>query len=74
MRFVLQWERYMRCDGSADPTIAGEINTYINLEKEDNSNNTIDAQLPKCRHTRVVSEPEVQGALQYFNMLYILQK
>ena len=27
----------MRCDGSPDPTNAGEINTYINLWKEDKS-------------------------------------
>lgn len=44
----------MRCDGSADPTVAGEINTYINLEREDNSNNTIEAQMTKCKHTREV--------------------
>ena len=25
----------MRCDGSPDPTIAGEINTYMNLWRED---------------------------------------
>ena len=24
----------MRCDGSPDPTIQGEINTYINLKLE----------------------------------------
>lgn len=45
----------MRCDGSADPTISGEINTYINLEREDNSGNSIEEVLPKCRHTREVS-------------------
>jgi len=45
----------MRCDGSADPTIAGEINTYINLEREDNQSDDIESVLPKCRHTRDVS-------------------
>lgn len=25
----------MRCDGSPDPTVQGEINTYINLRLED---------------------------------------
>lgn len=45
----------MRCDGSADPSIAGEINTYINLEREDTSHNSIEDVLPKCRHTREVS-------------------
>ncbi|XP_067655393.1 dynein axonemal intermediate chain 7 homolog isoform X2 [Haliotis asinina] len=30
-----KWARYMRCDGSPDPTIPGEINTYINLRLEE---------------------------------------
>lgn len=45
----------MRCDGSADPTIAGEINTYINLQMEDKSNESIEAVLPSTEHTREVS-------------------
>jgi len=36
-RVQAKWARYMRCDGSPDPTIQGEINTYINLKLEDNS-------------------------------------
>ena len=31
----------MRCDGSPDPTVPGEINTYINLRLEDKENNDI---------------------------------
>ncbi|XP_050403844.1 dynein axonemal intermediate chain 7 [Patella vulgata] len=30
-----KWARYMKCDGSPDPTVPGEINTYINLRLED---------------------------------------
>ncbi|CAL1547102.1 unnamed protein product [Lymnaea stagnalis] len=30
-----KWARYMKCDGSPDPTNQGEINTYINLRLED---------------------------------------
>jgi len=44
----------MRCDGSADPTIAGEINTFINLRREDNSNNSIEAVMALTKHTREV--------------------
>ena len=35
----------MRCDGSPDPTIPGEINTYINLRLEDKEHNDIDSVL-----------------------------
>ena len=31
----------MRCDGSPDPTIAGEINTYMNLWRENIKDNDI---------------------------------
>lgn len=44
----------MRCDGSADPTISGEINTYINLQREDKSNESIEAALTATKHTREV--------------------
>ncbi|XP_064635495.1 dynein axonemal intermediate chain 7 homolog isoform X2 [Lineus longissimus] len=40
-----KWARYMRCDGSPDPTIPGEINTYMNLWREDNERVTIDQVL-----------------------------
>ncbi|KAL3842018.1 hypothetical protein ACJMK2_020090 [Sinanodonta woodiana] len=40
-----KWARYMRCDGSPDPTIPGEINTYINLRLEMMTRNDIDSVL-----------------------------
>ncbi|XP_075257384.1 dynein axonemal intermediate chain 7 homolog isoform X2 [Convolutriloba macropyga] len=30
-----EWDRYVRCDGTPDPTILGQINTYINLNREE---------------------------------------
>lgn len=38
-RVQAKWARYMRCNGSPDPTNQGEINTYINMRLEDNSRN-----------------------------------
>lgn len=40
-----KWARYMRCDGSPDPTIQGEINTYINLWRESKEDVDIDSVL-----------------------------
>ena len=38
----LQWDRYLLCDGSPDPTIPGEINTYINLWRENTTDRSVD--------------------------------
>ncbi|XP_033752163.1 LOW QUALITY PROTEIN: axonemal 84 kDa protein-like [Pecten maximus] len=40
-----KWARYMRCDGSPDPIIAGEINTYINLRMEDREHDDVESVL-----------------------------
>ena len=64
----------MRCDGSADPTVAGEINTYINLEREDNSHNSIEEVLPKCKHTKEVSAQTLITTLLCIEPIFISYK
>uniref|UniRef100_A0A0B7AJV5 IC97/Casc1 N-terminal domain-containing protein n=1 Tax=Arion vulgaris TaxID=1028688 RepID=A0A0B7AJV5_9EUPU len=44
-RVQTKWARYMRCDGSPDPVNQGEINTYINLRLQDNTNNDAESVL-----------------------------
>uniref|UniRef100_A0A8C9G145 Dynein axonemal intermediate chain 7 n=1 Tax=Pavo cristatus TaxID=9049 RepID=A0A8C9G145_PAVCR len=34
-RAYTKWERYIACDGSPDPTVLQEINTFMNLWRED---------------------------------------
>ena len=53
--YIFQWSRYMRCDGSPDPTVPGEINTYINLRLEDKENNDIDIVLKQGQQDLAVS-------------------
>ena len=51
-----QWDRYMLCDGSPDPTIPGEINTYMNLWRENTENNSIQDVLKDSELTLKVSK------------------
>lgn len=62
----------MRCDGSADPTISGEINTYINLQIEDKRNESIDAVLPITKHIREVTTLSIAqfASLLSMNIIY----
>ena len=52
---LIQWDRYMQCDGTTDPTIAAEVNTYINLWHEDTDNNDIDSVIKESKQTLAVS-------------------
>ncbi|KAF4114651.1 dynein axonemal intermediate chain 7 isoform X3 [Onychostoma macrolepis] len=42
-----KWERYMRCDGSPDPSVQPEINSFISLWRED-SETQIQRVLENC--------------------------
>uniref|UniRef100_A0A8C2C0B7 Dynein axonemal intermediate chain 7 n=1 Tax=Cyprinus carpio TaxID=7962 RepID=A0A8C2C0B7_CYPCA len=42
-----KWERYMRCDGSPDPSVQPEINSFISLWRED-SETQIQLVLENC--------------------------
>ncbi len=53
--YCFQWDRYMQCSGSPDPTIGPEINTYINLWKEDSEKSDIDVVLEESKQTLAVS-------------------
>ena len=44
-RSSLKWFRYMKCDGSPDPSIPKEINTFMTLWKEDHDENRVDDSL-----------------------------
>ena len=49
----------MRCDGSPDPTVPGEINTYINLRLEDSENNDIDSVMKQGQQDIAVSTVKI---------------
>ncbi|XP_063960514.1 dynein axonemal intermediate chain 7-like isoform X1 [Lytechinus pictus] len=58
-RAQAKWDRYMLCDGSPDPTIPAEINTYINLWKDDANRNDINSVLKESNQTlRLIHELE----------------
>ncbi|XP_064600678.1 dynein axonemal intermediate chain 7-like [Liolophura sinensis] len=40
-----KWKRYLMTDGSPDPSNQGEINTYINLKRENNTSSDIETVL-----------------------------
>ncbi|XP_020947859.1 protein CASC1 isoform X9 [Sus scrofa] len=46
--FILQWKHYIQCDGSPDPSISQEINTFISLWKEE-TNETLEAVIAKSK-------------------------
>ena len=51
----------MRCDGSPDPTIPGEINTYLNCQREENDGLTFDQVLQDSTLILSVSHSESES-------------
>ncbi|XP_053410335.1 dynein axonemal intermediate chain 7 [Nycticebus coucang] len=47
-RLLAQWKHYIECDGTPDPTVAQEINTFISLWKEE-TNETFEAVIGKSK-------------------------
>lgn len=43
-----QWARYMLCDGSPDPKVTKEINTYINLWREETDSKPVHKTIQEC--------------------------
>ncbi|XP_062374486.1 dynein axonemal intermediate chain 7 [Sardina pilchardus] len=77
-----KWERYMRCDGSPDPSVLQEINTFITLWRED-PESQVKPILQQCDLAlRLIDEleglladqPEPQEAIQHKETLQSLQE
>ncbi|XP_060050508.1 dynein axonemal intermediate chain 7 isoform X2 [Erinaceus europaeus] len=47
-RALAQWKHYIQCDGSPDPSVAPEINTFISLWKEE-TNETFEEVIEKSK-------------------------
>lgn len=62
----MKWLRYTRCDGSADPVIPGEINTFLSLLYEDKDHNDINNSL---KNTNLALEVSNQQNLNYLKTL-----
>ncbi|XP_060514110.1 dynein axonemal intermediate chain 7 isoform X5 [Panthera onca] len=47
-RLLSQWNHYIQCDGSPDPSVSPEINTFISLWKEE-TNETLEEVITKSK-------------------------
>ena len=70
--FSCQWERYMLCDGSPDPTIPGEINTYMNLWKEEKEHLEIQNVLEDSKQPLQVGSSKCQMQYMYCCISFIV--
>ncbi|KAM6984777.1 dynein axonemal intermediate chain 7 [Aplochiton taeniatus] len=77
-----KWERYMRCDGSPDPTVQQEINTFIKLWRGDPQVDILPVlkqcaltlQLIKELESLLMDSPDPADAQRYQETLASLQE
>nr|XP_031526466.1 protein CASC1 isoform X4 [Vicugna pacos] len=69
-RLLSQWKHYIQCDGSPDPSISQEINTFISLWKEE-TNETFEAVIAKSK--LVLNQASTLADLDSGNMEKVIQ-
>ncbi|XP_048958748.1 dynein axonemal intermediate chain 7 isoform X8 [Canis lupus baileyi] len=69
-RLLSQWKHYIQCDGSPDPSIAPEINTFISLWKEE-TNETFEEVIAKSK--LVLNQASTLADLDSGNMEKVIQ-
>ncbi|XP_012496421.1 PREDICTED: protein CASC1 [Propithecus coquereli] len=62
-RLLSQWNHYIQCDGSPDPSIAQEMNTFISLWKEE-TNETFEEVIEKSKLVLNSSAEEESEAIK----------
>ncbi|XP_044085079.1 dynein axonemal intermediate chain 7 isoform X4 [Neovison vison] len=69
-RLLSQWKHYIQCDGSPDPSISPEINTFISLWKEE-TNETLEEVIAKSK--LVLKQASTLADLDSGNMEKVIQ-
>ncbi|XP_035965532.1 dynein axonemal intermediate chain 7 isoform X4 [Halichoerus grypus] len=69
-RLLSQWKHYIQCDGSPDPSISPEINTFISLWKEE-TNETLEEVIAKSK--LVLNQASTLADLDSGNMEKVIQ-
>ncbi|XP_070126190.1 dynein axonemal intermediate chain 7 isoform X4 [Equus przewalskii] len=69
-RLLSQWKHYIQCDGSPDPSVSQEINTFISLWKEE-TNETFEEVIGKSK--LVLNQASTLADLDSGNMEKVIQ-
>ena len=59
-RAQAEWNRYIKCDGTPNPTVAAEINSFMTLWQEDKENNDIENSFKFADLSLQVKQPRDQ--------------